>query len=47
MENESPDPQEEKFLGWFWCPHRQDFFRWSAFIEYIDNEHVKDENNSV
>ena len=46
MENESPDPQKEKYFGWFWCPQRKDFFRWSALVEYVDNKKVKYKDDS-
>ena len=36
MEQENIDTNEEKFIGWFWCPHRKDFFRWSAVVDCDD-----------
>lgn len=56
MEQENIDPilldilshhYEEKFIGWFWCPHRKDFFRWTALVDYDESENIENEDSTV
>ena len=47
MEQENIDPNKEKFIGWFWCPYRKDYFRWSSIVDYNESKRVEDEDSSV